>query len=155
MINDTVFMEHLNKLYAVWHECDYAYEEWAKLHGLSANGLFVLYAIHEGAEDCTQKKISLRWMIPKQTVNVILKDFKRKGFIELVPMQSDKRNKLIRFTESGKDYADGIISELRQAELFVIEEMGIERIKLLNEYMSLFTELFRKAGNEGNNESDS
>ena len=57
------------------------YEDWAKAHGASVNSLLVLSAIHEGMGDCTQKKISQRWRIPKQTVNSVLKNFERKELI--------------------------------------------------------------------------
>lgn len=154
MISNTDFMEQLNRYYSVWQEYNYVYEEWAKAHGMSVNSLLVLSAIHEGGNDCTQRKISQRWMIPKQTINMILKEFERKGLVELLPMQEDKRNKLIQFTSAGDEYADGIISKLRKVELYVIEEMGIERMKLLNDNMALFVELFSKAGGNGNNEKD-
>lgn len=154
MISNTDFMEQLNRYYSVWQEYNYVYEEWSKSHGMSVNSLLVLSAIHEGGNDCTQKKISQRWMIPKQTINMILKEFERKGLVELLPMQEDKRNKLIQFTSAGNEYADGIISRLRKAELYVIEEMGIERMKLLNDNMALFVELFSKAGGNGSNEKD-
>lgn len=147
-------MEQLNRYYCVWQEYNYVYEEWAKSHGMSVNSLLVLSAIHEGGNDCTQRKISQRWMIPKQTINMILKEFERKGLVELLPMQEDKRNKLIQFTPAGDEYADGIISKLRKAELYVIEEMGIERIKLLNDNMALFVELFSKAGGNDSNGKD-
>lgn len=146
MISNTVFMEQLNRYYAVWQEYNYVYEEWAKAHGLSVNSLLVLSAIYEGGEDCTQKKISERWLIPKQTINMVLKDYEGKGYVELLPMQKDKRNKVIQFTKSGREYADKIISKLREAELFVIEEMGIKRMEQLNDSVALFVELFRKAG---------
>ena len=120
MISNTDFMEQLNRYYSVWQEYNYVYEEWAKSHGMSVNSLLVLSAIHEGGNDCTQRKISQRWMIPKQTINMILKEFERKGLVELLPMQEDKRNKLIQFTPAGDEYADGIISKLRKAELYVI-----------------------------------
>lgn len=154
MINNTIFMEQLNKYYAVWQEYNYVYEEWAKAHGLSVNSLLVLSAIHEGGKDCTQRKISQRWMIPKQTINMVLKGFEQKGLVEMFPMQEDKRNKLIRFTPAGNRYADSIISQLRKAELFVIEEMGIERMKQLNDNTALFVELFRKAGGKNDNETE-
>ena len=51
MINNSVFLELLHNYYAVWQECNYVYEEWAKAHGLSINSLFILSAIHEGGED--------------------------------------------------------------------------------------------------------
>ncbi len=154
MISNTDFMEQLNRYYSVWQEYNYVYEEWAKSHGMSVNSLLVLSAIHEGGNDCTQRKISQRWMIPKQTINMILKEFERKGLVELLPMQEDKRNKLIQFTPAGDEYADGIISKLRKAELYVIEEMGIDRMKLLNDNMALFVELFSKAGGNDSNEKD-
>lgn len=154
MISNTDFMEQLNRYYSVWQEYNYVYEEWAKAHGMSVNSLLVLSAIHEGGNDCTQRKISQRWMIPKQTINMILKEFERKGLVELLPMQEDKRNKLIQFTPAGDEYADGIISRLRKVELYVIEEMGIERMKLLNDNMALFVELFSKAGGNDSNEKD-
>ncbi len=154
MINNTIFMEQLNKYYAVWQEYNYVYEEWAKAHGLSVNSLLVLSAIHEGGKDCTQRKISQRWMIPKQTINMVLKGFEQKGLVEMFPMQEDKRNKLIRFTPAGSRYADSIILQLRKAELFVIEEMGIESMKQLNDNTALFVELFRKAGGKNDNETE-
>lgn len=154
MISNTDFMEQLNRYYSVWQEYNYVYEEWAESHGMSVNSLLVLSAIHEGGNDCTQRKISQRWMIPKQTINMILKEFERKGLVELLPMQEDKRNKLIQFTPAGDEYADGIISKLRKAELYVIEEMGIDRMKLLNDNMALFVELFSRAGGNDSNEKD-
>ncbi len=148
MVNKDEFILQLNRYYSVWHENNYVYEEWANAHGLSDNSLLVLSALHEGGEDCTQKNISRRWLIPKQTVNMILKDFEKNGLVELYPMQSDKRNKLIKLTAAGQEYADRIISELRKVELSVIEEMGIERIKQLNDGNALFAELFKKFGGE-------
>jgi len=146
MINNMIsFLEQINKYYSVWQEFNYVYEDWAKVHGVSVNSLLVLSAIYEGTEDCTQKKISQRWRIPKQTINTILKDFERKGFVQLLPMKKDERNKLIQFTEKGRQYADVIISKLRKVELFVSEEMGMERIKQLNENMTIFVTLFKRA----------
>lgn len=148
MVYNNDFIEQLNRYYAVWQEYNHVYEEWANAHGLSDNSLLVLSALHEGETDCTQKKISQRWLIPKQTVNMILKDFEKNGLVEMSPMQEDKRNKLIRLTAAGQEYADNIISELRKTELSVIEEMGIKRMKQLNDGNTLFVELFRKFGGE-------
>lgn len=146
MINNEEFIQQLNKYYAVWQEYNYVYGEWANAHGLSDNSLLVLSALYEGEDDCTQKKISQRWMIPKQTVNMILKDFEKKGFVRFSAMQEDKRNKIIHLTDAGQEYANNIISELRKAELSVIEEMGIECMKKLNDDNALFVSLFRKFG---------
>lgn len=153
MVNHFAYMEEVKKYYAVWQEYNYVYEEWAKAHGLSLNSLLVLCAIHDGGDDCTQKKISQRWLIPKQTINMIFKEFERKGFVEVFPMPEDKRNEIIRFTAAGKKYADTIISELRKVEIFAVEEIGIERMRQLNDSMALFVELFSKAGSKNGTEA--
>ena len=64
------------------------------------------------------------------------------------------KSKQIAVTKTGKEYADTIISELRKAELFAAEEIGIERMKQLNENMALFVELFSKAGGRKSNEAN-
>lgn len=146
MISNVIsLLEQINKYYSVWQEFNYVYEEWAKAHGVSVNSLLVLSAIYEGMENCTQKKISQRWRIPKQTVNAVLKDYKRKGYVELFPMQEDERNKRIQFTPEGKKYADEIISRLRNVEMFVSEEMGTWRMEQLNDNMTMFVTLFSEA----------
>lgn len=146
MDDHTDHIEELNRYYAVWQETNQIYDEWAKRHGISDCCLLALISIYEGGKQCTQKNISQRWSIPKQTVNMILKDLQNKKYVELIPVQEDKRNKQIQFTVTGKEYADTILSELRKAELTVVEIMGMERIHRLNEESELFIKLFRETG---------
>lgn len=138
----------LDRYYAVWQETNYVYEVWAKAHGISVSRLLALTAIDDGGDDCTQKKISQRWLIPKQTVNMVLKDLERQNFVELLPMQGDKRNKRIRFTPAGREYADTILPELRRVELAAVEKMGVERMRRFGEDGELFIKLLREAMEE-------
>jgi len=154
MISNTVFMEQLSQYYDAWLQYNNVYEEWAKAHGLSVNCLLVLCAIYDSGDGCTQKKISQQWLIPKQTINMVSKDLQRKGFVELSPLQEDRRNKVIRFTKKGKEYADAIVNALRKAELSVIEEIGMERMQQLNDSMTLFAKLFGKAGGLNDKEAN-
>ncbi|MCH1983991.1 MarR family transcriptional regulator [Ruminococcus sp. OA3] len=151
MLKNSVLMEQLSRYYTSWREANFVYEEWSKAHGLSFNSVMVLYSLYEEEGICTQKIISQKWVIPKQTVNMILKDFEKRRLIELVPMPSDKRNKLIKPTPAGKEYANKIISELRHLELFVIKTMGADRMKRMSDDLTLFTDLFRK-GDQNENE---
>lgn len=154
MENKAALIEELNRYYAVWQETNYVYAEWAKAHGISISCLLALTAIDERGDDCTQKKISQRWLIPKQTVNMVLKDFENRKFVELLPMQGDRRNKRIKFTAAGREYADTILNELRKVELSVIEKMGIERMHRLSEDGALFIKLFYQAGGENNHDTN-
>ena len=115
---------------------------------MSLNGLLILYSLYEGQEGCTQKQICRRWLIPKQTVSAALKDFEAGGYIELAPAAADKRSKQIYLTPNGKRYAGEIMSRLHGLELYVMDQMGPEKIKSMNDGLALFIELFRKGGAE-------
>lgn len=149
--NKNVLAE-LQRYYVLWKDFTVMYEEWAKKQGLSLNGVFVLCSFYEGDGTCTQKMISEKWCIPKQTVNTILKDFQKKGYVEMVSMPEDKRNKLIFLTETGKLFADDIIKKIHEKEIYVIEKMGLHNIKNMNDNTELFIKLFRE-GEVDRNES--
>lgn len=148
-MNDKMKME-LERYYSLWKDCNAMYEEWSKEQGLSSNGVLVLYSFYEGNEVCTQKSISQKWCIPKQTVNTILKDFLRKGYVEMFSQPEDKRNKLIRLTASGRRFASDIIGKLQKKEMYVMEKMGLEGIISMNDKTEQFITLFREEGMEKN-----
>ena len=132
------------RYYALWKESNIVYEEWAKSHGMSANSLLILEALYDGI--CTQKEISQKWCIPKQTINTILKDLEAQGYLELTAMAQDKRNKQIELTSKGKLFVDRIITQVQEKELYVIRQMGLERMKSMNDDLELFISLFRAGG---------
>ena len=141
-------MTEWKRYYTLWRECNLMYEEWSKEQGLSMNGYLILYSFYDEEDAPTQKYISQKWMIPKQTVNTILKDYMNQGLIEAVSMPEDKRNKILKLTESGKAYADKIIGKLQEKEFFVMQEMGIENMVRMNDMMELFIDLFQKGEKE-------
>ena len=132
------------RYYALWKESNIVYEEWAKSHGMSANSLLILEALYDGIR--TQKEISQKWCIPKQTINTILKDLEAQGYLELTAMAQDKRNKRIELTSKGRLFADRIITQVQEKELYVIRQMGLERMKSMNDGLELFISLFRAGG---------
>lgn len=149
MNNNKDVLIELQRYYALWKDCTAMYEEWSKEQGLSYNGVLVLYSFYE-EETCTQKMISEKWCIPKQIVNTILKDFQKKGYVEMFSMPEDKRNKLIRLTETGEKFTNEIIEKLQKKEFYVIEKMGLDNIKNMNDNTELFINLFRQGGVEEN-----
>ena len=52
------------------------YGEWAKQHGMSYHAMITLYALNQDRK-CTQKQIAEEWLIPKQTVNTVVKELER------------------------------------------------------------------------------
>lgn len=141
-------LEQLQRYYTLWKESKHIYDQWAKSQGLSANSLLILYSFYSDGEDRTQKAISQKWSIPKQTVNTILKKFEQQGYIELLSVPTDKRNKQIRLTPAGQTFTNTIIERLYAKELHVMQEMGLDHITSMNDDLALFIKLFREGGTE-------
>ena len=57
------------------------YYIWAKRHGLQENRLTVLYALGDGKTH-TQTEISREWLIPKTTVNTVVKKLISEGLLK-------------------------------------------------------------------------
>ena len=98
------------------------YGEWARQRGMSYNLLMTLYAVRQ-SQPCTQRQIAREWMIPKQTVNTIVKDLERQGVVRFSSGR-DQKEKLVSFTEAGEAYAAGTLEELCRMEDRVMERMG-------------------------------
>ena len=82
-------------------EWNASYEEYAKSVGLSYTSLSLLSAIY-GTEQCPQKLLSERCLLPKQTVNAVITAFYQKGWVRLEELPKDRRNKAIHLTDLGR-----------------------------------------------------
>ena len=61
---------------------DELYATLARRHGMSFHTALTLYALDQDG-GCTQKQIAENWLIPKQTVNTVVKDLERRGYVSL------------------------------------------------------------------------
>ena len=73
----------------------------------------MLYAIYDG-ETYSQKRICDEWLIPKTTLNTIVNECVREGYVELVP--SGGREKKIVLTEAGRTFAESVLEPIFKAE---------------------------------------
>ena len=120
------------------------YSRYAKKFGLTANELFVLDIVWFAEDGCTQKEISERLSANKQTVAAIIGRFVQKGFLTLQEDEGDRRNKRIRFTEQGKEYAKAIIPPAADAESAAMADLGIAQSRELVRLTVQFSENMEK-----------
>ena len=85
----------------------------------------VLYAIYM-EENPTQKNISLNYCIPLQTVNNTVHGLVKKGYLNLLENPMDRRQKILAFTESGREFAKENVEKVIEIEKAAIENLGIE-----------------------------
>lgn len=101
--------------------------------GLSYSEFAVLYTLAKDSRS-TQKKIGQEWLIPKQTVFNVCKDFRQKGLVQIGEQSADKRERAMSLTQKGHDVADPIVrtsDELGERVFAKLGEKNAEKLFLL------------------------
>ncbi len=124
------------------------YELYARKHGLTAKELFVLDIIWFAPDGCMQSDISERLSATKQTVSAIIKKFWKQGYISLTESETDRRNKIVRFTEAGMEYTRKIIPPAANAEIDAMAELDGKDIAELVRITALFLDWMAKKFSE-------
>lgn len=109
---------------ALYH-MDALYGEFAKRSNVAPTILWVMYALNDGKAH-TQIEISNDWDLPKTTVNTVIKEIQQKGYVELIPIKGKRREMSIVLTESGKEYADQILSDIYKREKAAYKALSSE-----------------------------
>ena len=117
-----------------------AYELYARRHCLTSKELFVLDIIWFVPDGCLQSEICERLSATKQTVSAIIKKFWKMGYLSLTESETDRRNKIVRFTEAGMEYTRKIIPSAANAEIEAMAELSGEDIAELVRLTTLFSE---------------
>ena len=141
---DPCIIHDLYRYYSLWRETNALYETWAKQHGISYYELLVLFSLLEKRNACTQKQLCLQWQLPKQTVNSILQHLLRREYVRFVPLEQDRRSKVILFTPKGETYAREIIEALQEQEARVWAKLGKKRRAAFLEYTALYNQFFQE-----------
>ena len=96
------------------------YSEWSKKHNISYNEMLVLYTIRENGY-CTQKQICEDWLMPKTTVNTLVKELTEKGYAVLENAPGKER--YVSLTETGSAYAKEALAKLYSAEIDAVDSV--------------------------------
>ena len=92
------------------------YHNYASSLNLSDTALWIIYIAWIQEDGCTQKDICEIWSYTKQTINTALKNLEKQGYIKLIPMPENRKSKKILFTDTGKIFAQKVITPLLEAE---------------------------------------
>lgn len=101
------------------NKLDGAYYLWARRHLLKENTLSVLYALDDGKPH-TQAQIARDWLIPRSTVNTVVKELVSLGYARLTKLND--KEKRVKLTAEGEVYAQAALKELYDAEIAAIDK---------------------------------
>lgn len=125
-MNSKQFFYNFGK--AMYH-VDSFYDDYAKQISIPTTLLWVLYALNDGNAH-TQIEICKDWELPRTTVNTVVKEIERNGYIDLVPIKGKKREMNIVLTNLGKAYAEDVLSELYEIETKVYDTLDANEKQL-------------------------
>ena len=83
--------------------------------GYKSNLLWFLYAL-DSDELKSQKQICEEWHMTKTTLNTLVKECEKLGYINFKPINGEKREKYIILTDLGKNYMTNALEKLYSIE---------------------------------------
>ncbi len=93
---------------------------------ISENEFWVWYALMTIKGDCSQQEICSSWSLSKQTVNTVITNLMKKGYLYLEVIPGTRNRKRILLTEEGRQYGSSIITPVVNAERRVLEQVSYE-----------------------------
>lgn len=123
--------ERVRRIMLATNKIDGVYYLFAKQFGNNENTLAFLYALADGKPH-SQKEISEEWLIPRTTINSIVKKMLAQGYVAFVPEQH-RKEKALMLTDSGMRYTDE-----RFGSIYAAEEKAI--VETMEQYDDTFVE---------------
>lgn len=136
-------------LYCKFRDEQFAlYDEYAKRHGMSMKTLLVLNALFYAKDGMTQTEVCQRTFQSKQTVNLIVKNLLAEAYVTVTEVPENKRNKIVRMTETGRAYCEQVVRHITWAEDTAMSLFSPEEQKNLIELSRTFTKNLTMLVNE-------
>lgn len=96
----------------------------------------------------SQQDISDLLFLPKQTVNSIISNFVKKGFVYLEHVSGTRNRKVICLTEAGRDYGESKVRWIFQAEERALEQTDPEQVQACIEMIEKYISHLKKEFDE-------
>lgn len=130
-------------------EVDDTIDIWIKKLGLSNSQFAVLYSLASSPDKrCTQKYICEEWLLPKQTVFNICKEYKENGWIIFSESTLDKRERILNLTEIGISHAETILQATHRMSEKTFTHFGKKKTAQLFKLLEEFCLICREQINE-------
>lgn len=104
----------INRIMLAINRIDGLYYLFAENNHSNENTLAFLYAMNDG-QPHSQKEISTIWLIPRTTINTIVKKMLAEGYVIFLTSEHSKEKKML-LTEKGIAYAESILKDIYAAE---------------------------------------
>lgn len=138
----TTEREAIRRIMISINKIDGLYERVQRKAGAKGNTVWVLYALDDGKPH-SQKQICEEWLIPKTTLNTIVKELESDSYVRLEIIPGQRREMNIYLTETGKKYARQVLDSFYQAEEEAFRQ--IENARILSNELENFCQKLGEA----------
>ncbi len=120
------------------------YSEWSKQQNISYNEMLVFYTIREHGF-CTQKQICDSYLLPRQTINNVIKKMRTEGILEQSRQMYIGREKSFSLTLKGEEYSKKVMESLNNVEEHALQIMGKDKMLLMTELIYEYSKSLKEA----------
>ena len=125
------------------------YSSWCAASGLPYNELMVLHMASHHAKGLRPSDISAALVIPRQTLTRTLAELERRGDVERLVNESDRRSALIRITPAGRARFEDMHRRLHTLEQRALGRFSVEDLSRFADFgealLAAYAEAFRQA----------
>ena len=144
----------IRKLLIHVNRTDGIYYRFAKRVGMKENTLALFYALSDN-ESHSQKEICEEWMIPRTTINTIVRECAEEGVVRLKKGDRTKEKELL-LTGSGKERVNALMRGLfvaeRKAYERTVDRYGEEFVSAFSSFVNALEEELLRDEPKGNGE---
>lgn len=138
------YKKQIRKIANTICEMNGAYYMLSKSAGVKENLFWLLYALDDG-EFHSQKQICNDWMLPRATVNTLIKECEASGYVTLQSIPGRKRELQICLTKAGTEYTQKALKDVYEAEENALKETLSQCSPTFISDLALFTANLKSA----------
>ena len=124
------------------------YRDAVKKLNVSDSEFWIWYTLVTYDGENTQQDICSMWSFPKQTVNTTITKLRLKKLAYLEAVPGTRNRKVIRLTDEGRAYGEGLISPFTQAEKKAFSKISLQELSLISNIFSKYIDIVKESFDE-------
>lgn len=125
-------------------EVDDLYHMLALKFSLSDSAMWILCTMREANRELTQSEIAQEMSMSRQTINSAIKNLEKQGYLQLVPVPGDRRNKTLSFTEKGEAFVENTVDRMLDLEHQVFAKLEVKEQEQITEILRKYTRYMKE-----------
>lgn len=136
--------EFSKEMWECWRDVAVAYSAFAKNMGVDTNELYVVDALWDEPEGCSQRSICELCDMGKQTVSTICKRLAARDVVVGRASEVDKREQIMALTEEGREQWRLPVERMRELEMKAAAAISPEGAELFVKVVRLYAKTFQE-----------